>query len=63
MTDIGAEILEMYRKELMEGIGNTGIRAGVIKLASSYQQISPIEEKFFVAAGSITKRPAIGAGS
>lgn len=55
MTDIGAEILEMYRKELTEGIGDTGIRAGVIKLASSYRQISPIEEKFFTAAGKAQK--------
>ena len=54
-TDIRAEIKDMYVKELTEGIGGTDIRAGVIKLASSFNTISPMEENFFRAAGRAQK--------
>lgn len=49
-ADVETEMYEMMRTELTEGIGNTGIKAGVIKLASSANQITPFEEKFFRAA-------------
>lgn len=49
-TNIEAEIAEMMITELTEGIGGTGIRAGVIKLASSCNVITPMEEIFFRAA-------------
>lgn len=49
-ADVEKEMYEMMRTELTVGIGNTGIRAGVIKLASSANQITPFEEKFFRAA-------------
>ncbi len=49
-ADVETEMYEMMRTELTKGIGNTGIKAGVIKLASSANQITPFEEKFFRAA-------------
>ncbi|MGM9606296.1 MAG: phosphotriesterase [Oscillospiraceae bacterium] len=49
-TNIEDEIAEMMITELTEGIGGTGIKAGVIKLASSYHVITPMEETFFKAA-------------
>lgn len=49
-ADVETEMYEMMRTELTKGIGNTGIKAGVIKLASSVNQITPFEEKFFRAA-------------
>lgn len=49
-ADIEDEIARMMITELTEGIEGTGIRAGVIKLASSYGVISPMEEIFFKAA-------------
>lgn len=52
-ADIETEIYEMMKTELTEGIGNTGIKAGVIKLASSNGEITPFEEKFFKAAARV----------
>ena len=49
-ADVETEMYEMMRTELTKGIGNTGIKAGVIKLASSANQITPFEGKFFRAA-------------
>lgn len=43
-ADVGQEIYEMMLTEVTRGIEGTGIKAGVIKLASSYQQITPMEE-------------------
>lgn len=52
-ADISAEAEEMMRVELYEGIGKTGIRAGVIKLATGRDVMSPYEEAFFAAASRI----------
>lgn len=49
------EIYEMYMAELTQGIGTSGIKAGVIKLATSYNQISTMEEKFLIAAARAQK--------
>ncbi|MDZ5472649.1 phosphotriesterase-related protein [Bacillus sp. 31A1R] len=43
------EIYEMFIKEITEGIGGTEIKAGVIKLASSKDQITEYEKMFFRA--------------
>ncbi len=53
--NIEDEITEMYITELTEGIEGTGIKAGVIKLGSSYNQITPMEEIFFRAAARAQK--------
>ncbi len=45
------EITAIYVKELTEGIGDTGIRAGLIKVATGYPGISDYERKLVVAAG------------
>lgn len=47
--DVDAELQEMYRRELYEGIGKTGIRAGYLKLAVS-EEMTRYEEMFFKAA-------------
>jgi len=44
------EIAAFMLRELREGIGDTGIRAGIIKVASSKMQISPVEERVIRAA-------------
>lgn len=54
-ADIETEIYEMMKTELTEGIGKTGIKAGVIKLASSAGQITPTEQTFFKAAARVNK--------
>ena len=49
-TNIEEEIAQMMITELTEGIEGTGLKAGVIKLGSSYNEITPTEQIFFRAA-------------
>jgi phosphotriesterase-related protein len=53
------EIHEMFMREITEGIGDTGIRAGVIKLASSKDAITDYEKMFFKAAAKVQKETGI----
>jgi phosphotriesterase-related protein len=45
------EIAEIYVKELTEGIGETGIRAGLVKVATGAAEITAYERKLLVAGG------------
>ncbi len=45
------EITAIYVKELTEGIGRSGIRAGLVKVATGAPAISVYEKKLLVAAG------------
>jgi phosphotriesterase-related protein len=45
-----AAIAELFEKELTEGIGNTGVRAGIIKVATGAPGISPYERTILEAA-------------
>lgn len=56
--DIGREIYEMLLTEVTEGIEGTGIRAGVIKLASG-TVISPLERIFFTAAARVNRETGV----
>ena len=47
------EIYTMMKTEVIEGIAGTGIRAGVIKVASSKDVITDYEKRFFRAAGRV----------
>lgn len=55
LGDISNEIFDMMMTELTVGIGNTGIKAGVIKLASSKNEITTYEKAFFRAAAKAQK--------
>lgn len=46
-----AEIEQIYLKELSDGIGETGIRAGLLKVATGAHRISDYERKLLGAAG------------
>ncbi|MBU2551958.1 MAG: phosphotriesterase-related protein [Proteobacteria bacterium] len=48
--DAVAEIHELFVKEITEGIGGTGIKAGVIKVASGKNVITDYDKLFFKAA-------------
>lgn len=50
-----AEIEELMRHEVTVGIGASGVRAGVIKLASSRDAITPYEQMFFRAAARVQR--------
>jgi len=45
------EITAIYVKELTLGIGDTGIRAGLVKVATGSPEISPYERKLVTAGG------------
>ena len=49
------EITAIYIKEITEGVGDTGIRAGAVKIATGAQQVSEYERKL-VQAGARAAR-------
>lgn len=53
------DIYEMFMEEINNGIANTGIRPGVIKLASSKDEITPYEKMFFDIAARVHKETGI----
>lgn len=48
-------IAELYIRELTVGIGNTGIRAGIIKVATGHGQVSGYEKMLLEAAAIASK--------
>jgi phosphotriesterase-related protein len=54
-ADAGAEMADLFVRELTEGIGGTGIRAGVIKVATGAGRITPYEETVLRAAARAHK--------
>lgn len=48
--DVQKEMQQMFERETYEGIEGTGIKAGVLKLASSFEGITDYEKNFFEAA-------------
>jgi phosphotriesterase-related protein len=59
MGDAQKEIYEMMNREVTVGIGNTGIKAGVIKLATSKGIITDYEKMFFKAAAKVQKETGV----
>ncbi|NGQ97484.1 phosphotriesterase-related protein [Brevibacillus sp. SYP-B805] len=59
LGDAESEIYDMFMKEITEGIGETGIKPGVIKLASSKDCITDYERMFFKAAARAHKETGI----
>ena len=49
------ELADMWAREIMEGIGETGIRAGFIKIAVNPGPLIPIQKKIVAAAGRTHK--------
>jgi len=50
------KIADMFIKEITEGIGNSGVKAGVIKVATSKNCISNVEAKILKAAAIAQKQ-------
>ncbi|HEY8514565.1 MAG TPA: phosphotriesterase-related protein [Candidatus Binatia bacterium] len=50
------DIAAIYEKEITEGIGDTGIKAGLIKIATGNHHVSEYERKLLVAAARAAKR-------
>ncbi|MEH7106739.1 phosphotriesterase family protein [Bacillus sp. JJ1764] len=53
------EIYQMFKTEIEEGIAGTGIKPGIIKLASSKDEITEYEKMFFRAAARIHQETGI----
>jgi len=49
------EMAETFIKEITEGIGGSGIKAGIIKVATQANRISPCEEMVLRAAARTAK--------
>lgn len=59
LGDAETEIYEMMVREISEGIGDTGVKAGVIKLASSKDEITPYEQMFFRAGARAQRETGV----
>lgn len=53
------DIYQMFKTEITEGIAGTGIRPGIIKLASSKDEITEYEKMFFRAAARVQQETGI----
>jgi phosphotriesterase-related protein len=57
--DAPEEICELLATEITQGIGDTGIRAGVIKLGSSEGEITDYERMFMIAAARVQRETGV----
>jgi phosphotriesterase-related protein len=57
--DMRTELYEGFMREITEGIGNSGVRPGVIKVATGLDCISPVEEAVLKAAAQASKETGI----
>lgn len=53
------EITAIYIKEITEGVGDTGIRAGAVKIATGAHQISGYERKLVLAGARAAKETGV----
>jgi phosphotriesterase-related protein len=53
------ELTEIFVTEIVSGIGQTGIRAGVVKAATGHRQLTAIEEKLLRAVGQAQLRTGV----
>jgi len=53
------QITEIYIKEIEEGIGDTGIKAGAIKVATGAPTVSPYERKLVTAGARAAKATGV----
>jgi len=50
------KLASVMHKELVDGIGDTGCRAGIVKVATHEYEILPTEKKIFLAAAAVQKK-------
>ena len=55
LGDVKEEIYELFMKEITEGIRDTGIKAGVVKVGSSKDTITDYEKLMFQVAARVQK--------
>lgn len=52
IVDLEKFMTELFLKEIQEGIGETGCKAGVIKVATSNNKMSELEKSIFISAAN-----------
>ena len=57
--DLTSWLADLFTDEILHGIGDTGIRAGAIKAASSYGEIKPLERTILCAAAKAQQRTGV----
>jgi phosphotriesterase-related protein len=57
--DITTELCETMVKEITQGIGDTGVKAGVIKVSTGHARIRPYEESVLKAAARAQKETGV----
>jgi len=57
--DIVSELCETLIQEITQGIGNTGVKAGIIKVSTGHARISSYEEKVLKAAARAQKETGV----
>ncbi len=58
-TDIVGEMSEAFEKEIREGVGSTGIRPGVLKVATQAHRITPYEDSVLKAASRASRATGV----
>jgi phosphotriesterase-related protein len=58
-ADIENEIFELFKEELTQSVGKTGVRAGVIKVGSSDLKITDYEQTVFRAAVKASRETGV----
>jgi len=58
-TDAAGEMTESFVRELNEGVGSTGIKPGIIKVATQAHRIVPYEEMVLRAAARASKATGV----
>jgi phosphotriesterase-related protein len=53
------EITAIYIKEITEGVGDTGIRAGAVKIATGARQVSDYERKLVIAGARAARETGV----
>lgn len=59
LGDVSDEIYELFLAEVADGIMNTGIKAGVIKVGAGKGQITDYEKLMFVTAARVQKETGV----
>lgn len=59
LGDAETEIYDMMVHEITQGIGDTGVKAGVIKLATSKDEMTPYEQMFFSAGAKAQRETGV----
>lgn len=54
-----SEAVELLEKEITQGIQDTGVKAGVMKVATGFGTITPYEKMTFIAAAKVQKATGV----